>query len=192
MTAIVPGDILFYLSAPSASAGFTTAGTPGASWGGYISTSQLNAAVTLDNLFTDITGAENAAGQVDYACLFVLNNTSSGNSMLNTVAWLPLSGFVAGGANVALGADPAGVTVKTVTTLQAAKISTNTAAPAGVTTWVTPQSSAPPPPSYAGGLQVGTVPPGSCFALWIRRTATNSPPVNNDGLTVQVICDTMG
>lgn len=192
MVAITSSDVLFYLSAPAASAGFATAGTPGSSWGGYISTSQLNSSVTLDNLFTDITGAENAAGQVDYACLFVLNNTSSGNSMLNTVAWLPLASFVTGGANVALGADPAGITVKTVSTLQAAKITTNTNAPSGVSTWVTPQSSAPTSPSYTGGLQIGTVPPGSCFALWIRRTATNSPPVNNDGLGVQLILDTMG
>lgn len=148
--------------------------------------------MTLDNLFNDITGAENAAGQVDYACLFVLNNTSSGNSMLNTVAWLPLASFVAGGANVALGADPGGITVKTLSSLQAVKITSNTVAPAGVSTWVTPQSSAPTGPSYTGGLQIGSVPPGSCFALWIRRTATNSAPVNNDGLGVGLTFDTMG
>lgn len=192
MTAIVASDILFYLSAPAASAGFTTAGTAGSSWGGYISTTQLNSSVTLDNLFNDITGSQNAASQIDYACLFVLNNTSSGNSMLNTVAWLPLSAYVAGGANAALGADPAGVTVKTVSSLQAAKITTNTNAPAGVSTYVNPQSSAPTSPSYTGGLQIGTVPPGSCFALWIKRTATNSAPVNADGLGVQLIFDTMG
>lgn len=192
MSAIVESDVLFYLSAPSASAGFVTSGTPGASWGGYISSTQLNSSVTMDNLFNDITGAENAASQVDYACLFVLNNTSSGNSMLNTVAWLPLSSFVAGGANVALGADPAGITVKTVTSLQAVKITSNTIAPAGVNTWVTPQSGAPVSPSYTGGLQIGTIPPGSCFAVWIRRTATNSAPVNNDGLGVSVMFDTMG
>lgn len=192
MTAIVPSDILFYLSAPSASAGFTTAGTAGSSWGGYISTTQLNSSVTLDNLFTDITGAENAADQIDYACLFILNNTASGNSMLNTVAWLPLANFVSGGANVALGADPTGITVKTVSSLQAVKITSNTVAPSGVSTYVTPQSSAPTSPSYTGGLQIGTVAPGSCFAVWIKRTATNSAPVNNDGLGVQVIFDTMG
>lgn len=192
MTAIVSSDILFYLSAPAASAGYTTAGTAGSSWGGYISTSQLNSSVTLDNLFTDITGTENAGDQVDYACLFVLNNTSSGNSMLNTVAWLPLSAYVAGGANAQLGADPAGVTVKTVTSLQAAKITANTNAPTGVTTWVSAQSNAPAFPGYTGGLQIGTVAPGSCFALWIKRTATNSTPVNNDGLGAQLIFDTMG
>lgn len=192
MTAISPSDILYYLSAPSASAGFATSGTPGASWGGYISTTQLNNSVTLDNLFSDITGSQNAGGQVDYACVFVLNNTSSGNSMLNTVVWLPLSAYVAGGANASIAADPAGVTVKTVTSLQAVKITSNTNAPAGVSGFVSPQSSAPTGPSYTGGLQIGSVAPGSCFALWIKRTATNSAPVNADGLGFQVICDTMG
>ena len=124
--------------------------------------------------------------------MFVLNNTSSGNSMLNSVAWLPLSSFVAGGANVALGADPAGTTVKTTSSVQAAVISTNTNAPTGVTTWVAPQSGAPVAPSYTGGLQIGTVAPGFCFALWIRRTAINSVPINNDGLGVEVSFDTKG
>jgi|SRR5581483_6389061 len=192
MTALVFSDILYYLSAPSASAGFANAGTAGASWGGYISTSQLNSSVTLDNLFNDITGSQNAADQVDYACLFVLNNTSSGNSMLNTVVWVPNSAYVAGGANAAVGADPTGISVKTVTSLQAVKITSNTVAPAGVSTWIGPQASAPTAPSYTGGLQIGTVPPGSCFALWIRRTAANSAPVNADGLGIQVICDTQG
>lgn len=112
--------------------------------------------------------------------------------MLNSVAWLPLSSFVSGGANVALGADPAGTTVKTTSSVQAAVISTNTNAPTGVTTWVTPQSGAPVAPTYTGGLQIGTVPPGYCFALWIRRSATNSSPVNNDGLGVEVSFDTKG
>lgn len=146
----------------------------------------------MDNLFTDITGSENAGGQVDYACLFVLNNTASGNSMLNTVVWLPSAYFVTGGATVALGADPAGVSVKTSSVLQAAKITSNLVAPAGVSTWVTPQSSAPTAPGYSGGLQIGTVAPGSCFALWIRRTAVNSAPVNTDGLGVGIILDTQG
>lgn len=192
MTAIVASDILFYLSAPSASAGFVTAGTAGSSWGGYISSTQLNSSVTLDNLFSDLTGSENAASQVDYACLFVLNNTSSGNNMINTVAWLPLASFVAGGANVALGADPGGISVKTASSLQAVKITSATVAPAGVSSWVTPQSSAPASPGYTGGLQIGTIPPASCFAVWIKRTATNSAPVNNDGFGISILFDTMG
>lgn len=191
MTAIVASDIQYYLAAPGASAGFVTAGTVGSSWGAYISSTQLSG-TPLDNLFTDITGAENAAQQVDYACLFVLNNTASGNSMLNTVAWLPSANFVAGGANVAIGLDPTAASLKTSSSAQALKILSATSAPSGVNTWVTPQASAPTAPSYTGGLQLGTIQPGYCRAIWIQRTATNSGPVNNDGLGIQVNFDTMG
>jgi hypothetical protein len=191
MTAIVPSDVLLYLSAPSASAGFVTAGTPGSSWGKFVSSTELSG-TAYDNLFSDITGAENAASQVDYACLFVLNNTSSGNSMLNVVAWLPTSADVAGGATVAIGADPNAASVKTTSSVQAAVISTNTNAPAGVNTWVTDEVSDPTSPSYTGGLQLGTIPPGYVKAIWVQRTAANTAPLNADGFGIQIDFDTQG
>ncbi len=179
------------LAAPGAASGNSVAGTAGNSWGNYMSTTQLSS-TPLDNLFSDITGAENAAGQVDYACVFILNNTASGNSMLNTVAWLPLSLFVPGGATVALAADPTGATAKASTTPQAVKITSNTIAPVGVTLWVAPVSADPAYPTYTGGIQLGTIAPGYCYAVWIQRTATNSAPVNNDGFTLEVDFDTEG
>jgi hypothetical protein len=191
MTAIVSTDILFKLSAPGAASGNSTSGSAGNSWGNYISTTQISN-TPLDNLFTDITGAENAASQVDYACVFIHNNTSSGNSMLNTVAWLPLSLFVSGGANVALAADTFSASAIGTSSQQAVKITANTNAPAGVSGWVSPTNTAPSYPSYTNGIQLGTIAPGYCIAVWIRRTATNSAPVNNDGFTIEVDLDTMG
>src|SRR5579863_3232887 len=158
MTAIVSSDILFKLSAPGASSGNSIAGTAGSSWGNYISTTQLSN-TPLDNLFADITGAQNAADQVDYACMFIHNNTSSGNSMLNTVAWLPLSLFVSGGANVALAADTFAASAIGSSSQQAVKITANTNAPAGVSGWVSPTSTAPTSPSYTNGIQLGTIAP---------------------------------
>lgn len=189
MTAIVPTDVLFMLSAPGAAAGNTTAGTVGNSLGKYVSTTQLSA-TPLDNLFLDITGAQNAASQVDYACVFILNNTSSGNSMLNTVVWLPLSLFVAGGANVALAGDNIAASAKGTSSQQAAVIGTSTTLPTGITSFVSPVSSAPVFPSYTGGIQLGTIGPNQVRAVWIRRSATNSAPVNNDGFTLEVDFDT--
>jgi hypothetical protein len=191
MTAIVSSDILFKLSAPGASTGNTVSGTAGNSWGNYVSTTQLSN-TPLDNLFTDITGAENAASQVDYACVFIHNNTSSGNSMLNTVAWLPLSLFVTGGANVALAADTFGASAIGTSSQQAVKITANTNAPAGISGWVSPTSTAPSSPSYTNGIQLGTIAPGYCIALWVRRSATNSAPINNDGFTLEIDFDTQG
>jgi hypothetical protein len=189
LTAIVAGDIAFLLAAPSASAGYATVGTPGSSWGKYMSSTQLSG-TPLDNLFTDITGAQNAASQVDYACVFILNNTASGNSMLNTVLWLPTSANVAGGTTVTVGLDPAASTIKTSSTAQAATITAATNAPAGVSTWVSNTSTDPTSPSYTNGLQIGTIAPGYVKAFWVKRTATNSAPVNNDGFGWQIDFDT--
>lgn len=191
MTAIVNSDILFKLSAPGASAGNTVSGTAGNSWGNYISTTQLSN-TPLDNLFTDITGAQNAANQVDYACVFIHNNTASGNSMLNTVAWIPLSLFVAGGATVALAADTFSPSAIGSSSQQAVKITANTNAPVGVSGWVSPTNTAPASPSYTNGIQLGTIAPGFCVAVWVRRSAQNTAPVNNDGFTLEVDFDTMG
>lgn len=191
MTAIVASDILFKLSAPGASTGNTVSGTAGNSWGNYISTTQVSN-TPLDNLFVDITGAQNAAQQVDYACIFIHNNTASGNSMLNTVAWLPQSLFVTGGANIALAADTFSASAIGSSSQQAVKITANTNAPVGVSGWVSPTNTAPSFPSYTNGIQLGTIAPGNCIAVWIRRTTTNSAPVNNDGFTLEIDLDTMG
>lgn len=191
MPAIVSSDILFKLSAPGASAGNTTTGTSGNSWGKYISTTQLSA-TPLNNLFPDITGAQNAASQVDYAAVFIHNNTAGGNSMLNAVAWLPTSLFVAGGANIALAGDTFAASAIGSASQQAVVITAATNAPAGVSGWVSPTSSAPVSPSYTNGIVLGTIAPGNCIAVWVRRSATNSAPVNNDGFGIQVNFDTMG
>jgi hypothetical protein len=191
MTAIVSSDILYYLAAPGASTGFSSSGASGNSWGNYISTTQLSS-TPLDNLFPDITGAQNAASQVDYACLFILNNTASGNSMLNTVAWLPLSLDVSGGATVQLAGDPTAASAKATSSQQAVRITAATNAPAGVSGWVSPTNTAPTSPSYTNGIQLGTIAPGYCRAVWFKRSAANTAPVNNDGFTIEVDFDTQG
>jgi hypothetical protein len=192
MTAIVASDILMKLSAPGATAGNTVSGTVGNSWGNYIATTVISN-TPLDNLFTDITGAENAADQVDYACVFIHNNTSSGNSMLNTVAWLPTTYYVSGGATTQLAVDPTGVSLLGSSAQQAVKITANTNAPAGVSGWVSNTSTVPTSAnSYANGAYLGTIAPGYVCAVWVKRIATNSSPVNNDGAGIQINCDTMG
>lgn len=191
MTAIIASDILLKLSSPGATTGNSVAGTAGNSWGNYIATTVLSN-TPLDNLFNDITGAENAAGQVDYACVFIHNNTSSGNSMLNTVAWLPTTYYVTGGAGAQLAPDPTGTKLLASSVQQAVKITANTNAPAGVSGWVSNTSTVPTSSnSYANGVYLGTIQPGYVCAIWVKRTATNSAPVNNDGAGIQINFDTM-
>jgi hypothetical protein len=184
VTAIVSSDIQYLLSAPGASAGNANSGTPGNSLGKYVSITQLSG-TPLDNLFTDLTGAQNAASQVDYQCVFVLNNTASGNSMLNTVAWIPTSSNVTGATTHSLGVDTVAASAKGSSSAQALLIASSTTAPAAVT-FVGPSS------TNAGGVSLGTIAPGQVKAVWIRRTATNSAPLNNDGLTLEVDFDTQG
>lgn len=95
--AIVSGDILYKFSVKTGSAGNSTAGTAAGSLGKYISTTQITDN-TLNNLFDDITGDENAASTVDYRCFFVHNSHAS-LTWQNVVVWL--SSEVAGGASIA-------------------------------------------------------------------------------------------
>lgn len=187
MTAIAPTDIQFLLSAPSATSGNSAAGTPGNSLGKYASTTQLSTANSgLDNLFVDLTGAQNAASQVDYQCLFVYNATASGNSMLNTVIWIQSSSDPQTATHHAVAADTTASSVLASSTAQALVIANSTTAPAGISTWASPSS------SNSGGVSLGTIAPGSVKAVWFRRTATNSAPLNSDGFTFEVDFDTQG
>ena len=189
MTAISQSDVLFKLSAPNATAGNVVAGYPGTSWGGYLSTTVLPS-TSLDNLFNDITGAENAAGQVDYACLFVQNNTATGNTMMNSVAWLPSAQFTGTGTSIAIAADPAGLTSVNSGFLQAARIQSSVIPPSGVSGWTAPANLIPTAPNYTGGVVLGNVSPGQCIAIWIRRTALNSSLPSLNTLNLQVIFNT--
>lgn len=189
MTAIVASDVQFLLSAPSATSGNSAAGTPGNSRGNFVSTTQLSTASGgLDNLFTDLTGSMNAADQVDYQCLFVYNATASGNSMLNVVAWIPSSSDPQTATLHAIAVDNlnTGASALASSTAQAKLIATTTTAPSGITSWSSPSA------SNSGGVSLGTIAPGYVKAVWLRRTAQNSAPLNSDGFTIEVDFDTQG
>lgn len=177
--AIASTDLLFKLSTTAGSAGNSTAqGSPNSSLGKYISTTQITDA-TLNNLFDDISGDENAANTVDYRCFFV-HNAHASLTWLAPFVWIYSE--VAGGASVAIGLDPAGVTAIGSSSAQAATIATETTAPAGV--------SFSSPTTKGAGLSLANIPAGSCAAIWVRRTAANSSALNNDGCTIRVEGDT--
>jgi hypothetical protein len=175
--AITATDILFKFSV-AAAAGDTTAGTAAGSLGDQISTTQIIDA-TLHNLFDQITGDENAASDVEYRCIFVHNNHGS-LTWENVVVWL--SAEVAGGASAAISVDTTGVTPKGQASAQAKTVADESTAPATQTF-----SS---PTTKATGLAIGNIPAGSVQAIWVRRSATNSAAVNNDGVTIRCEGDT--
>jgi hypothetical protein len=177
--AIASSDIKFRLSIKTGAAGDTGAqADPNQSLGKYISQTEITDN-TLNNLFDDVSGDENAANDVEYRCFFVLNN--HGSLVLQTaICWI--SAEVAGGASVAIGLDPAGVVAKGSASAQAALVATESDAPAGV--------SFSAPTSKGAGLAIGNIAAGYCQAIWVRRTAANTIAVDNDGATIRVEGDT--
>lgn len=176
---IASTDVLFKYSTTAGAAGNTTAGSAGTSLGKYISTTPIQDA-TLDNLFPDITGDENAASNVDYQAFFVHNNHAT-LTLQNTVVWL--ASEVAGGANTAIATDNIAASAVGASTAQAATIATKNTAPTGTSAFSAPTTK-------ATGLSLGNIGPGQVKAIWVRRTATNSAAQNNDGVTIRVEGDT--
>lgn len=173
-------DILIRRSTTSGSAGDTVAGTTADALGKYMSTSAALAA--LHDLFPALTGAQNAASQVDYRCIFVYNNHAT-LTWVNATAYL--TSEVSGGTSLALGLDPTGVVAKGSASAQAATIGSSTSAPAGVTFLAGTAID-----TDAEGLALGDIGPGQVRAIWIRRTAANSSAVNADGGVLSFSGDT--
>lgn len=170
---IASTDILIKYSVKTGTAGNQTAGTAAGSLGKYISTTQITTA-TLSNLFDAITGAENAVSESEYRCIFVHNNHAT---LAYQNVFVFISAEVAGGANATIGVDPTAATAVGAASVQAVEVANEDTAPAGVTFSA--------PTTYATGLAMGTLNAGQCRAVWIRRTATNSVPLANDGVTLR-------
>ncbi len=177
---ITSGDIKYKLSVTTGSAGNTTAqADPNAALGKYISTTDWNQSSLSLNLFDLISGDSNAAQDVDYRCVFVWNNHAT-NTWYAPKVWV--SEQISGGADVAIGLDATGVVPVGQAGAQAVTVANEATAPSGVT-FSTPLSK-------ATGLSVADVPAGSCFAVWLRRTATNSAAKDADGVTITASGDT--
>jgi hypothetical protein len=176
--AVTASDILIKYSTTAGTAGSSQASTPAASLGKYISTTDVPAGANTQ--FDDVSATENAGGVTDYRCLFVLNNHAS-LPMVNAVVFLAAE--VTSGANVAIGVDSTAISAKAATSAQAGTIASETVAPSTVSAFSSPTSA-------VAGLLLGTIPAGSCKAVWVRRTAANTAALSADGYTLGVTCDT--
>jgi hypothetical protein len=134
---------------------------------------------TKNNLYDDVTGDENAAGAIDYRCLFAVNMHAT-ITWINVKVWLPTE--VAGGASMAIGIDPTAASAVNAAADQALTVANENTAPAGV--------AFSNPGTKAAGLNLGDIGPGQCRAIWFRRTATNSGALNDDGVDFSVEGDT--
>jgi hypothetical protein len=176
--AIVASDIEFRYSVATGSAGNSTAqAVPGDSLGKYMSTTQLTA--SLHDLFDVVSGAENAASDVEYRCIFVFNNHAT-LTWEGATAWISAEG--AGGCDIALAADGIGSTPKGQAGAQAEEEADESTGPTGETF-----SS---PTSKGTGIVLGDIVAGNCYAIWVRRTAANTAAVDADSFTLSVEGDT--
>lgn len=181
MAAITSGEILLKYSVKTGSAGNTTSSTAAGSLGTYISTTAWAGSVAND-LFDDISGAENAASTVDYRCIFVHNSNAS-NTLQNAVVYL--SAEVSGGAGISIAVDSTASSALGSSSAQALTATTETA-PGGSVTALSYSS-----PTTAGtGLSLGNIAAGSVKAFWVKRTAANTAALSADGVTIAVTGDT--
>ena len=177
--AIVAGDILFKFSVVAA-AGNTTGGTPATSLGDQISTTQITDA-TLNNLFDDVSGDENATPESEYRCIFV-HNANGSLTWQSVVVWL--SAEVANGASCQIAIDDLAASPIGQASAQADVIANEDTAPgAGVGSFSAPTSK-------GTGLALGNIAAGYCRAIWIKRTTANTAALNNDGVTIRCEGDT--
>ncbi|MET0419416.1 MAG: hypothetical protein ABW022_25665 [Actinoplanes sp.] len=175
---IAGSDIIFRLSVVAA-AGDATAGTPAGALGDQVSTTTITTA-QLNSIFDDVSGAEAAAGDVEYRCIFVLNNHAS---LTLTGANVYIVSQTSGGGLIELGLDPIAVSAKASASAQAATIANESTAPASVT-FSSPTSGSP--------LVIGDMAPGTVKGIWMRRTVTaGAGALNPDGVIIGVAGDTL-
>lgn len=177
---IISSDIKFKLSIKTGSAGNSSAqSNVNNSLGKYISTTEITDN-TLNNLFDDISGDENAASTVDYRCIFIHNSHAS-LTLQSPVIWL--SAEVSGGASITIAIDNVAASAIGSSSAQADEIANETTAPSAVGAFSGPTSK-------GTGLSLGSIPAGQCKAVWVKRTAANTAALNNDGVTLKVEGDT--
>jgi hypothetical protein len=179
MAAIVASDISWRYSTTAGAAGNSTAGTAAGSLGKYFSTTAW-AGGALNDLFDDISGAQNAASQVDYRGLGVLN-LNAANIYQNAVIYI--SAETAGGASIAVATDNIAASAIGSASAQMAQIANVTTAPSGVSAFSSPTTA-------GTGLSLGNIGISQGKGIWVRRTAANTAALSNDGVTLAVSGDT--
>lgn len=168
---IVAGDLEYRLSGGAANT------SPAAALGGAMSTAGGGVITTAvdNNLFDDVSGAESAAGSVEYRGFYIKNNHGS-LSLTSAVVWIDaLTSDSTDEFDIALAAEAVNVTMAT--------IANETTAPATVVFTR--------PVTKGAGLAIGTIPAGQMKGIWIRRTvnagsaavAANSGSIRVEGDT---------
>lgn len=162
---IVSGDIKYYLS------GGASNSDPNAALGGARSTTTQAGS----NLFDNVSSAESSAGDVEYRCIYVLNDHGS-LTLQSAVVWIQTNTPSTDTTiDIALAGEGLNGTAETVANENTAPVGETFSAPA----------------TKGAGLSLGNIPAGQHYPIWIRRTVNAAAAAyTNDGFTIRVEGDT--
>ena len=172
--AIAETDLIWRLSGGASNT------NPAAALGGAMSTDAggiIPKTKTFNSIFDDISGAEAAAGDAEYRCIYIRNEHAS-LSLTSAKVWIE--------ANVANAKDMIDIGLD----LGGKNATADT---------IADESTAPDPAvtfahdctSYATGLSLGDLAAGEKYAIWIRRTVTAGMTADDDeAFTLKVQGDT--
>lgn len=159
---IIASEILYRLSGGAANT------TPITSLGGAKSSTTVSGTTLWDT----VTGAESAAGDTEYRCVYV-HNANATLDLQSAVLWIATNTT---GNRIAVGVGTSAINGTEQT------VADENTAPAGVTFTQ--------PASFAAGIALGTIPAGQHRAVWIRRTVAPGTAAANDTFTLSVQGDT--
>lgn len=160
---IISAEIQYRLSGGAANS------DANASLGGIISSTAAPA-----GLFDTITGAESAAGDVEYRCFYVRN--SHGSLALQSAVVFLQANTASAETQVAIGLGTSAINGTEQT------VANESTAPTAVTF--------SEPATLGAGLALGTIPAGQHKAVWIRRTINAAAAASNDTYNLRVTGDT--
>lgn len=124
---------------------------PNASLGG--AKSSVAVGETLNDLFDDVSGAETAAGDTEYRCIYYMNETAG--TLKNVHVYVPTQ--PTGSDSFKVGKDLAGASATADT------IADEDTAPDPAVTFATAAD-------YDGGIDLGEMVDDSYYAVWVERT----------------------
>lgn len=165
---IASSDIKYHLSGGAGNS------DPNAALGAAISTTQIVDA-TIANLFDNVSGAEAAAGDTEYRCLYVKNNHGS-LTLQGAKVWIETN-------------TPSGDT--------SAEIGLGSSAVNGTEQTVANESTAPGSVTFStangegNALTIGDIPAGQHKAVWVKRIVSAAAAAYNaDSVVIKVQGDT--
>lgn len=166
---IIATDIKFYLSGGASNANVNAA------LGGAKSSVAL-VDNSLNNLFDDVTGAEHAAGDTNYRCIFVKND--SAETAKNVKVYIQTN---------------------TPATDDVVHIGKDLSAPSDTADTIADEATAPDPAvtfstadGYANALDIGTLTAGQSAAIWVKRIVSAGATAQaNNSVVIKVSMDSL-